>query len=118
MLQDVKGSSKLERAFWKFHEANPHVYGVLVKLAREWIAARGKRKLGMVMLFQRARWEIDLHSHDEHGFKINNNHVPFYARLIMEQEPDLAGVFNLRQQVIQSSFGPANVGLPSGEHVS
>ncbi len=109
---------KLEAAFWLFHHENPHVYAVLVKLAREWIAARGKHKLGMVMLFQRARWEIEMTTKDEFGFKLNNNHVPFYARLIMDQEPDLAGVFNLRRQTVQSSFGPSNDTLPDGDHVS
>ena len=29
-------------------------------------------------------------------YKINNNFTAFYARLIMAQEPDLAGIFDLR----------------------
>jgi len=110
--------SNLETAFWRFHNTNPRVYALLVKLAREWVKAKGKNKLGMVMLFHRARWDIEMSTNDEFGFKLNNNHVPFYARLIMEQEPDLSGVFNLRQQTIQSSFGPGNAELPSGEHIA
>ena len=35
---------------------------------------------------------------DEHsGFKLNNNYRSRYARLIMEQEADLEGVFQIRE---------------------
>lgn len=109
---------KLEAAFWQFHAANPHVYATLCFLARQWIAVHGRGKLGVKMLFERARWEIAMDTRDVSGFKLNNNHTAFYARLLMANEPDLLGVFNLRQQRLQTTFGPANETLPSGDHVS
>ncbi len=109
---------KLEQAFWKFHHDNAHVYVILCHLARQWMALHGQGKLGVKMLFERARWEIAMTTRDALGFKLNNNHTAFYARLIMRNEADLVGVFNLRQQRVQSSIGPANSTLPSGGHVS
>ena len=110
--------NKLEAAFWEFHTSCPEVYSTLVTLAREWRQCTNKRKLGLHMLYQRARWEMSLRVQDSLGFKLNNNYVPFYARLIMLQEEDLADAFDLRKQKFQASFGPANALLPSGDHVS
>ena len=109
---------KLETAFWEFHNNNPHVYEVLCSLARQWFGRFGAGKLGVKMLFERARWEVAMTTKDPNGFKLNNNHTAFYARLIMSNEPDLAGVFNLRRQTLPSTFGPSNSTLPSGAHVS
>ena len=86
----------LEKAFWKFHRANPHVYALLVRLAREWKDQTG-RKLGIKALFERARWEYSVRTTDT-APALNNNHTAFYARLIMEREKDLDGIFNLREQ--------------------
>lgn len=107
---------KLERAFWEFHRANPHVYAELARLAREWVARTGG-KLGIAMLFERARWELALQTRGG-VFRLNNNHRAFYARLLMQREPDLAASFDLRRQKLQASIGPDNDDLPPGEHIS
>jgi hypothetical protein len=84
-----------ETAFDRFHGDNPRVYEVLVRLAREWVGRFGSHKLGIATLYERARWEISLATNDA-DFKLNNNFRAYYARLIMAQEPDLAGLFDLR----------------------
>ena len=81
--------------FVEFHRENPHVYRVLVSLAREWVARSGNHKLGIKTLYERARWEIAMTTSDD-DYKLNNTWTAFYARLIMQQEPDLAGLFDLR----------------------
>jgi hypothetical protein len=81
--------------FEEFHRANPAVYSTLVALARQWASKTGNRKLGMKTLYERTRWEISLDTSDP-NFKLNNNFTAFYSRLIMEQEPDLAGMFDCR----------------------
>lgn len=91
---DFSEVSEAEQKFRQFHAANPRVYETLVRLSREALA-RGRRKIGIKMLIEVVRWEIWLTTSDE-DFKINNNYAPRYARLMMEKEPDLAGVFNLR----------------------
>jgi len=117
-LPPTSPASKLEAAFWTFHRDNPHVYAVLTRLAREWMAVHGQGRLGIGMLFERARWDIIMATRDVLGFKLNNNHRAFYARLIMTQEPDLADVFALRRQRVQATIGPDEAHLPPGDHVS
>jgi hypothetical protein len=82
--------------FEKFHTDNPRVYATLVMLARQWIDRTGHSKLGVATLYERARWDIAISTNDP-NFKLNNDHRAFYARLIMLQEPDLAGLFKLRR---------------------
>ncbi len=112
------GMSKLEHKFWQFHANNPKVYRHLVMFARQWRIKFGPQaKLGIKSLFERVRWEVCLSTTTDPNFKLNNNHTAFYARLIMERNEELTGIFNLRKQRIQSSFGPGNETLPDGEHI-
>lgn len=91
------GEETLEDNFKRFHAANPHVYATLVKLARRWKRQRPGRQCGIGMLFETARWYLDLRGEGE-PIALNNNYRAFYARLIMEQEPDLALMFHIRRQ--------------------
>ena len=93
----------LEKEFWRFHGDHPEVYYYLVKFAREWVD-RGHSYCGIAMLFARVRWEMGIVSDEDP--KVNNNHRAFYARLMMEREPDLTGMFRLRQQRTQATIGP------------
>jgi hypothetical protein len=87
-----------QEKFLAFHEANPRVYEAFVRLARMWVASTRGRKIGIGALTERVRWELSLATTGDE-FKINNNHRSFYARLLMVQEPDLAGIFELRHSV-------------------
>jgi len=102
---------KLEQSFWDFHERNPHVYETLRDLAFEWRRHRGENaKLGIKALFERARWELALMLYSDEGPpKLNNNNTAFYARLLMEQEPGLEGMFRLRNQRIKATIGPSKL---------
>jgi hypothetical protein len=81
--------------FWEYHYAHPEVYELLVKLARD-VKARGKTKYSMKAIFERARWHYHI-ERGEDGFVLNNDFTSHYARLIMEQEPDLDGFFDVRE---------------------
>lgn len=85
----------IEEMFWLFHDANPHVYRALCRKCRE-ARARGVKRLGINMLIESLRWDYTLHTGGD-DFKINNNNAPYYARLIMHNEPDLAGIFETRK---------------------
>lgn len=100
----------LEAAFWEFHDKNPHVYSLLVRLAREWKDQTG-RCLGIKALFERARWETQVRTTEESP-TLNNNHTAFYARLIMQREPDLVGIFHLREQRACAPTPSRNGGRP------
>ena len=109
--------AKLEIAFWKFHNANPRVYDKLVMYAKQWHRVHEHGSINL--LFERVRWDYmtDINRLDD-GFRLNNNHRAFYARLIEQQEADLHDFFRLRQQRRQASIGPLNETLPPGEHVA
>ena len=84
----------IDEAFDRFHCDNPRVYRRLVALARK-AAGRGARRLGMKMLFELLRWDHLLKTSGE-PFKLCNSYTSRYARLIMDREPDLAGIFETR----------------------
>ncbi len=89
------GQPDMAAKFEEFHANNPLVYATLVRLARQWIATTGRHKIGIGALYERARWEIAIATSDA-DYRLNNNYRAWYARLIMHQERDLAGVFDLR----------------------
>lgn len=82
-------------AFEEFNKANPHVYRTLVRLAREWVNETGARKLGIKSLYEVARWRLAIETSDAE-YRLNNSYTAFFARLIMQREPDLDGLFDLR----------------------
>ena len=89
--------SQIEQDFIDFHAKSPEVYKQLVRLAREWKSA-GNAKLGIATLFEKLRWEWHVAGlKDVEGYKLNNNYRSLYARLIMANESDLDGIFELRQ---------------------
>ena len=85
----------IREAFLRFHSENPHVYAELVLLARRARRA-GSQRIGIKMLFEVLRWRHTLRTGGD-DFKLNNNYHSYYSRLIMTQEPDLRGVFELRR---------------------
>ena len=83
--------------FEAFHAANPHVYEVLAELSRQWLAT-GKTRLGVKALFEGARWELGLRTVTADGeYKLSNDFTAYYARRLMHNEEDLAGLFDLRE---------------------
>lgn len=88
----------LQFEFERFHLAHPEVYEVLVKLARK-AKRKGHDRLGIAMLWEVMRWEHMVGDQSGKEWKLNNNWKAFYARLIMEQEPDLAELFDTRRSV-------------------
>jgi hypothetical protein len=90
---------RLQRAFEAFHAANPQVYATLVRLARGYFTAG--RHVGIGHLWEVMRWQRWVETRGDF-FRLNNNWRSRYARLIMEQEPDLAGYFETRR--LRSAF--------------
>lgn len=87
------GTDKISKAFFTFHEKNPQVYTELVKLARE-ARDKGLKNVGISLLWEVLRWN-NLMKADGAAIKLQNNFRSRYARLIMAQEPDLAGLFKV-----------------------
>jgi len=70
-----------EKAFWDFHIRHPEVYRALVRAARKWT---GPRKIGFNVFLASTK------------LKLNNNHRPYYARLL-RGESGLQVIFSLRR---------------------
>lgn len=87
--------ASIQVKFEEFHRLNPWVYEHLVRLARQ-LVQRGHDKVGIKMLWEVLRWQT-MFTHDPNSeFKLSNNYHSRYARLIMDQEVDLVGVFETR----------------------
>ena len=93
---DDRDLSMTER-FERFHTDNPHFYAALVDLARRYITRTGRTIVGMQRLVEVARFDLDLRAKTDEEFKVNNDFAAYYSRLIMWQEPDLAGVIPIRR---------------------
>jgi hypothetical protein len=60
------------------------------------LVAAGRKRLSIKMLFEVLRWEHLLTTTDP-DFKMNNNYHSRYARLLMDRNPTLRGVFETRE---------------------
>jgi hypothetical protein len=95
---EIKGDSIPER-FKRFHFANPHVYDALVNLARQFRQRRGDSKIGIGMLYEVLRWNYYMTTESEDDYKWSNDFRACYARLIMQKEADLKGIFQTKTSV-------------------
>ncbi len=84
-----------DEAFRAFHAANPQVYDLFRALTWQMVRA-GRAKVGAKMIWERLRWEYALRT-DDGAYRLNNNYTSRYARLLMANEPALAGVFETRE---------------------
>ena len=100
MQFDIFRADRIETEFREFHAQHPEVYTQLVKLARTW-QNNGSQKLGIATLFEVLRWNSHLNPDKTGGYKLNNNYRALYARLIMDQEQDLKGLFELRERTAE-----------------
>ena len=109
MLHNVPMGKK-EAKFWSYWEAHPEIEENLVAVCRQWRAQRGPASVvSIAMAFERLRWEIGIKAlPGEPTPKISNDHKPFYARWIMQQYRGLSGIFVIKRQKIQATFGPLN----------
>lgn len=93
--------------FETFHAENPRVYrGAVPPGPRVSSLHREPHKIGLRMLWERLRWLSAVTTDTKDRFKLNDHYTTSCARLMMDQEPDLAGVFTLRSRNdISYSFG-------------
>jgi hypothetical protein len=96
---DYEPEASLADRFAAFHASNPHVADALERLAGQWLAA-GHRKVGMKALVERLRWESGIRTTG--AYRINNSHVAFYARLLIERRPEWADCIETRRALADS----------------
>jgi hypothetical protein len=57
----------------------------------------GHHHCGMKMLWEALRYQSALQTRGE-PYKLNNNYTALYARMLMENEPELRGFFETRER--------------------
>lgn len=94
----------LWREMLAFHDANRWVYGRLKQICFE-LRSRGFVRYSTRTIISVLRFESDLKTSgqnvridggEERSVKLNNNHSPYYARMIIEEHPEFWEFFELR----------------------
>jgi hypothetical protein len=81
--------------FVSFHNSNLHVYRQIVDQARAFRKKRPQGVIGIALIYNLMRWENALSTVGD-KYKLRNDFMPFYARLVMVKNPDLKGVFKVK----------------------
>lgn len=89
------GRPSIEERFQQFHQANPHIYTAIRQRAL-FLRRKGFRRWSTKSAFEILRYDWAIQTDTTDGFKLNNDFTRPYARLLMQQEPDLAGFFETR----------------------
>lgn len=90
-------NNETDRKFQEFHKKNPEVYKHFVRITRE-AHNKGKKTLSIWLVANVVRWYVNMNTEDPNSeFKISNDYLSRYARLIMRQEPDLDGIFKIKR---------------------
>jgi hypothetical protein len=87
--------SNIWARWWRFHEKHPEVYADLRSRART-VLARGWRQYAMRALWEVMRWHFQFVRDPEADWKLNDHFPSRYARLLMAENADLRGFFELR----------------------
>ena len=99
-MAQASTEQKVKR-FVAFHKANPRVYDLFKRFAYEAMSA-GHRHMSADAIIHRVRWETDVVTRgagaiDGSSFKINNNHVAYYARMFAVEHPQQSDFFRFRE---------------------
>lgn len=96
-LPGGSGRRSIDERFLDFHRQNPHVYRGLRKLALQMKRA-GHTRWSTKAAFEVLRWQWALATQSADGFKLSNDYTAPYARLLMQQEPELDGFFVTKER--------------------
>jgi hypothetical protein len=92
---DEEVYSPLWPTFWSFHEANPEVYRLFKRFTLQAIRA-GRQHYSAYAVCHQIRWHIEIVKRHEGDWKLNNNFIPFYARVFHRDFPQHADFFETR----------------------
>lgn len=86
----------LEDKAMRFHKENPQVYELFKEYTFQ-VVAKGYKNYGAHSIFERIRWHTSIETKCDLGFKINDHHYPYYARMFMKEFPRYKGFFRTRK---------------------
>lgn len=87
--------TKLEK-FERFINQYPEVYELFKFYALDLYRA-GRRAYSARTIVERVRWQQAVNSQDDEGYKINNNHIPHFARKLIGEDTRFEEFFSLRE---------------------
>lgn len=85
----------VQTRFEEYHERNPEVFELFVQFTRE-VMRSGYEHYGAWATFQRIRWHIDMETHQRDGFKISNDYISRYVRMLETVFPEYSGFYKTR----------------------
>lgn len=94
-IPEPQPEATIQERFEAFHEANPWVFLSLVMLATQ-AKLDGRDKVGMKHLVEILRWTYGRQTNGRE-FRFDNRYTSRYARLVAQQRPDLADLFETRK---------------------
>lgn len=83
--------------WWRWHLANPEVGTRLLAMAREW-KQLGNGRWSVKAMADIARWQDRRLPETDRVPPVNNTWTAFYARWLIDVDPSLDGMFELRSQ--------------------
>jgi hypothetical protein len=86
--------SSVRKRFESFHRDNPHVFRKFKELAFA-MKDTGRTQYSARTIIEKMRWDYDIGTTGG-VFKINDDFVPIYVRLLIQRYPDFVGFFELR----------------------
>ena len=89
-------SERMLRRYAEHRRHHPGVYHELERLAFEAVK-RGRTRIGIGALFEILRWERGGIEKDDEGWKMNADLRAYYARALMQNRPELRGLFETRR---------------------
>ena len=94
-LIDFKKWDETKGKFRKFHFANPHIYQTFSIYS--WDAANvGHKVFSHWLIMNRIRWDSLIQT-DGEKYKIPNEFIAFYARMVMIRHPQLGAFFKIKR---------------------
>ena len=86
---------RMVKRFLSYHEQNPQVWERFQEMAAS-LRSSGRRKYSAWVMIQVIRWEHDIVTKGD-VFKINNDFIALYARMLIARRPEFEGFFELRE---------------------
>ena len=86
--------------FKKFHSDNPDVYSLFKKFAFE-AKNSGRERFSHWMIANRIRWYTAIETTGSE-YKLSNDFIALYARLLVYHHPEFQGFFLLKQMKVVS----------------
>ena len=85
---------KLVDRFKRYHVSNPHVWEKFKEFSRL-VKSKGRKKYSGWTIINAIRWKYDTSTMGD-SFKINNDYIALYTRMMIHEDPSFVGFFELR----------------------